>query len=69
MTAKLEQQTLLVSALCSHALVPDSVAVHFQVHSVLIGVSLQCSSLGILVLVVLCLLVRHALLAGEGSIY
>ena len=64
MTTKLEQQTLAVSALCSHAFVPDSVAVLFRVHTVLVGVSLQCSSLVMLVLVGSCLLAWRALWAG-----
>ena len=51
--------------LCCHAFVPDSVAVHFRVHSVLGSASLQHSSLVMLVLVGLCLLARHALF-GRG---
>ena len=49
--------------------VPDSVVVHFWVHPVLIGASLQCSSLVMLVLVGLCLLAWHAHLAGAGNRY
>ena len=49
--------------------VPDSVVVHFWVHPVLIGESLQCSSLVMLVLVGSCLLAWRALLAGEGNTY
>ena len=79
-TTQLEQQTdaeqppslnnklSALPALCSHAFVPDSVAVHFWVHSVLGGASLQRSSLVMLVLVGLCLLARRALSAGEGNI-
>ena len=67
MTTKLEQQTLVVSALGSHVFVPDSVAVHFWVHSVLVGALLHCGSLVMLVLVGLFLLVWHDLFAGEGN--
>ena len=63
----LDNKLSALPALCSHDFVPDSVAVHFWVHSVLGGASLQRSSLVMLVLVGLCLLVRRALLAGEGN--
>ena len=39
MTTKLEQQTLAVSALCSHAFILDSVAVHCQLTLTMYSVS------------------------------
>ena len=80
-TTQLEQQTgaeqpsslnntlSVLPALGSHAFVPDSVAVHFRVHSVLVGPLLQRSSLVMLVLLGLGLLARHTLLAGEGNTF